>query len=238
MKADSNAFINVLKEIDALSVKEVAIRPEDGGINIYAIDPSNVSIVSARIKPEAFPEGCDLEEETVLSIPFMLDALIKDEMCDMSIGDGKIVLKYKKSKRTHRLIAAEDAPRPVPNLELPNTCVLMSDDVVALMKMSCFQTIQTESGGITVRLTSTGMVFEALSDVESAEMTAEGTTELEDGEIQATFGMKVIAPLLKALPTGTLISVHMDTDMPVKITIDEETYSMDIYSAPFITEDE
>lgn len=238
MKVDSNAFINILKEIDALSVKEVGIRPEDGGIGIYAIDPSNVSIVSAKIKPAAFPEGCDLQEETVLSIPFMLDALIKDETCDMTIGNGVIVLKYKKSKRTHRLIPAEEGPKPIPNLDLKNTCVLMSDDVISLMKMSCFQTIQTESGGITVKFTESGMVFEALSDVESAEMTAEGTTVLEDGEISTTFGMKVISPLLKALPKDTMISVYMDSNMPMKVSIDEDTYSMDMYSAPFIVEDD
>ncbi len=239
MKVNSSAMLDILKEIESLSIKEVEIRPNEGGIDIYGMDPSMVSIVNARMKPDAFPEGCTLEENVVLSIPFMLDALIKDEICDMSFNDGKITLKYKKSKRSHRLIMPEeDTPRPVPSIELNDTCVVMSDDIVSLMKMSCFSSITTDTGGITVRLTENGMIFEATSAVESAEVTVEGTTVLEEGEIKALFGMKVISPVLKALPKGIIVTVSMGDSMPIKISVDEDAYSMDIFVAPFLMEDD
>lgn len=238
MKVDSNSLINIFKEIDAISIKEVCLCPtEDGEMTIYGMDPSMTAVVSGKVKAAAFPDGCTLENEVKVPIPFMLDALEKDKECDMTFNDGNITLKYGKSKRTRRLIAPTEEPRPVPSIELPDSCVLMSDDVVAVMKMSCFQDIKTDNDGITIKLDEDGMVFEALSTVESAEIHIEGTTALENEECKSVFGVKVIAPILKALPKATILTVSNMSDCPIKISIDDDKYSMDIFIAPFIVEE-
>ena len=234
MKVDSNSFINILKEVNALSVREVAVTPEDGGLNIYARDPSNTSIVSATIKAAAFPDGCPFTEETVLNIPFMLDALIKDKECDMVVENGVIAIKYGKSKRTYRLIEPEGGARPMPKVELPDQCVVMSDDVVNIIKMTCFQEMKSDVGGVRVTIQPDGIMFSANSDVESADMFIEGTGDLSEDKQSAIFGLKIITPVMKALPKSTIVTVSLMTKMPMKLSVDEDMYSMMIFIAPFI----
>lgn len=238
MKVDSNSLINILKEIDAISIKEVAFRPtEDKCMTIYGMDPSMTAIVSAKMKTGAFPDGCDLEEDTRVPVTFMLDALEKDKECDMTFSDGNVIIKYGRSKRTRRILTAVDEPTPVPTVELPDSCVLMSDDVINVIKMTCFQEIKTDNDGITVKLVEDGMIFEAASAVESAEMHIEGTTVLENEECRSVFGIKVIAPILKALPKNTILTVSTMSNRPIKVSVDDDKYSMDIFIAPFITEE-
>ena len=146
-------------------------------------------------------------------------------------------MKYERSKRTHRLIEPELGQRPIPNLELTDQCVVMSDDVINVIKMSCFQNIKTDNGGVTIRLIRDGMVFESASEVESAEMVVEGTTELTADEQRALFSLQIILPVLKTLPKSTIVTVSLMTNMPMKISIDEATYSMDIYVAPYIIQE-
>ena len=237
MKVVSDPLINVFREIDALNIRSVIATPEYGGLYIHAMDPSCTSIIKANIKADAFPEGCDVTEPVCFSIPFMLDALVKGETCDMTVGDGQIVIKYAKSKRSQRLIVPEDRPRPVPALEGLDTCVMMSDDILSIVKLSCFSEIKSENGGVSIRMTDTGLKFSIASDVESAEMDIDGTTALEDGEQSAIFGVGLLMPLLKGLPKATVITVSMKTNLPMILTVDEDTYSMDVFLAPIIMQE-
>lgn len=237
MRADSDALINILKEIDAMTIRDVVASPDDGGLSIYAMDPAKTTIVVGKVKSAAFPDGCPFTQDTVLSIPFMLDALVKGKECDISIDDGIISIKYGKSKRTRRLIEPESGPRPVPNLELTDKCILMSDDIVNVIKMSCFQDIKSDNDGISVSLLPEGVSFAVRSDVESADMFVEGTTDLTQDDQTAIFGLKVLIPILKSLPKSTMVTFSMATNMPIRIDVDEDTYSMIIYIAPYIPQE-
>ena len=237
MKVISDSLINVFREIDALNIRSVIATPEDGGLNVHAMDPSCTSIITAKIKADTFPEGCDVTEPICFSIPFMLDALIKGETCDMTVDNGQIVIKYARSKRSQRLIAPEDRPRPVPALEGLDTCVLMSDDILSIVKQTCFSEIKSENGGVSITMTDTGLKFSIASDIESAEVDIDGTTALEDGEQSAIFGVGLLMPLLKGLPKSTVVTVSMKTNLPMILTVDEDTYSMDVFLAPIIVQE-
>ena len=237
MKVDSNSFINILKEIDALSVREVVAIPEGDGLSMYARDPSNTTIVAATIKSAAFPEGCPFKEETGISVPFMLDALVKDKECDMTVENGVITIGYGRSKRARRLIEPESTARPIPQIDLPDQCVVMSDDITNIIKMSCFQEIKSDVGGIRVSLQPDGIMFSANSEVESADMFIEGTSVLSADTQTALFGLKIITPVMKVLPKSTIVTVSLMTKMPMRITIDEDNYSMVIFIAPFIEQE-
>ena len=84
-----------------------------------------------------------------------------------------------------------------------------------------------------------GMFLEAVSDVESAEIFIEGTVLLpeECSESRAIFGNKIITPVLKALPKSTVMTVSMMDNMPMKLSIDEDNYSMDIFIAPYLPQE-
>lgn len=235
LKVDSNILITIFKEFEALTIFETTIKPVDGGWEFYTMDPSRTSIVKAYIKPEAFEGGSTLENDVEVSVPFMLDVLQKDKTCDISFDDSYITVKYDRSKRTKRIsVPLEDGPRPIPKLEGLSTTIVMSDDLIDIAKQSCFSNIITETGGITVRMTETGLTFESKSEVESAEMSVEGTTVLEDGEQSAAFAIKLLPPILKLLPKGLMITLSMKTDFPIHVSINEDTYSMDAYVAPLI----
>ena len=237
MKVDSDALINILKEVDALSIREITAIPLDGGLDFHAMDPSCTSIVKAVAKPAAFPDGCDMESATSLSIPFLLGALQKGKMCDMEVKGGQIVVKYDKSKRTHRLIDPEEKARPVPSLEGWDTCVVMSDDILTTLKQSCFTDIKSDNGGVMATMFDAGLRFSIRSDTESAEMVVDGTAVLEEGEQTAVFSTAVLLPIVKSLPRDVMITISMKTNAPMVLSIDEDTYSMKIFIAPLIIED-
>ena len=237
MKLDSNVLINILKEFDTTGMKDTLIKPRDGGWDMHSMDASCTSIVAAYIKPAAFPEGSTLENDVTVSIPFLLDVLQKDKVCDISTDGGNLTVKYDRSKRSKRLYESEEAPRPAPKLDCMSTCVLMSDDITNIAKQKCFETIITDNGGVTLRMTETGVTFESISEVESAVMSLEGTSVLEGGDQQATFPISVFLPMLRALPKNTMVTVNLKTDFPIHISLDEDTYSMDVYVAPLIAQE-
>ena len=237
MKLESNALIDVLKELDVICMRETRIKPRDGGWDIHALDPSCTAVVTAFIKPAAFPEGSTLGDDVTVSIPFLLDVMQKDKVCDISADGGNLTVKYERSKRSKRLYDSEEGPRPVPNLDGMSTCMLMSDDIIDIAKQKCFENIITDTGGVTLRMTETGMVFESISETESAVMSLEGTTVLENGSQQATFSIKMLLPILKALPKNMTVAVYMRADYPMRISLDEDTYSMDVYLAPLISQE-
>lgn len=238
MKIDSNVLIDVFKELDTTSTRETTIIPKDGCWDLYSMDPSKTAVVAATIKAPTFTEGNNLEKDITVPVPFMLDVLQKDKICDLTVDNGSnLIIKYDKSKRTKRLYEPEDGPRPIPSLEGMSTCIIMSDDLINVAKQPCFTNITTDSGGITLRMTETGVIFEVISETESAEMTADGTGVLEDDVVQARFSIKILLPMLKVLPKGVAVSVLMKSDHPIHLSIDEDKYSMDIYAAPMIVEE-
>lgn len=237
MKLDSNVLIDVLKEMDTTGVKETLIKPRDGGWDLHSMDPSCTSIAAAFVKPAAFPEGSTLEGDVTVSVPFLLDVLQKDQICDISFENGNLIVKYDKSRRTKRLIENEDRPRPVPRLDEMSTSILMSDDIVNTAKQKCFETITTDNGGVTLRMNEAGVMFESISQTESAQVQIDGTTVLEGGEQVSSYPVAVILPMLKALPKGLTVTMELKTDFPAHISVDEDTYSMDIFVAPLIAQD-
>lgn len=232
MKVDSNPLITILKMMEAMNVRETNILPEDGGWKFYAVDPAGVSITSAFMKPDAFPEGESLDGVVCISIPFMLDVLQPNKVCDISTQDGSLVVKYDNAKRSKRLVEPEEYARKVPQLDELSTCIVMSDDLVNIAKQKCFENIKTEMDGVTVTMTNSGLIFDATSEVESAQMSITGTSVLEGGEQTAIYATSIIFPLLKTLPKNTVTSVMFRTDLPIQINIDTDEYSMDVFMAP------
>ena len=238
MKVESNPLLVILKMMDAMNVRETNILPEDGGWKFYTMDPAGVSVTTAFMKPASFPEGESLDGMICVSVPFMLDVLQPNEVCDISVKDGSIIIKYDNAKRSKRLIEPEEGHRKIPQLEGLSTCVVMSDDIINIAKQKCFDTIKTENGGVTVTMNETGLVFDATSEVESAQLSVEGTSVLEEDEEQlAIYATAVIFPVLKALPKNTVTSVMFRTDFPVQINIDNDMYSMDLFIAPMKREE-
>ena len=238
MKVNSDVLQNVLRAFGSMGVLETTIKPSDGGWDMHAMDPSCVSITAAILKPAAFPDGSTLDKDVMISVPFLSDVLPKNKDCDISFDDSFVTVRYDRVKRAKRLIDPEDRPRPRPKLDDMSTCVLMSDDLIDIAKQSCFTSITTDTGGVTVRMIETGLMFESMSEVEAAQIGIDGTSVLEGDEEQvAVFPIKVILPLLKTLPKNTAVTVSMRTDVPIQLSIDEDTYSMDIYIAPLIKGD-
>ena len=237
MKVDSNALITIMKELDAMNVHDTNILPEDGSWKFYARDPAGVSAITAALKTAAFPEGESLEGEISISVPFMLDVLQANKTADISVKDGSIIVKYDNAKRSKRLVDPEEMFRKVPQLDGLSTCVLTSDDIIAVAKQKCFDNIKTESGGVTLTMTETGLKFNSTSEVESAELTVEGTSILEEGDQEAMYPTSIIFPLLKTLPKGTPTSICFKTDFPLVVSIDEDMYSMDLYMAPMMRQE-
>lgn len=233
MIVNSNALIAVLREMDALNIRETNIAPEDGGWKFRVADPAGVSMIDAFIKPEAFAEGESLEGLICVPTSFMLDVLQPNKDCDITIKDGSIVLKYDNARRSKRLIEPEERNFRIPQLDGMSTSLVMSDEIISIAKQKCFDTIKTENNGIEVTMHQNDLLFDATSEVESAQLLINATSVLEDGEEQtALYGSNIIFPVLKALPKNTLVTVMMRTDYPLQVNINDDMYSMDLFMAP------
>lgn len=234
LKAAIDSIVNLVEE------GQFEVRKD--GIHLTAMDPSQISMVSFSMPKEAFVEYNVSEESKVgLDIGQFSNVLARGkrgERAELSIEEGRLVVNFTADKRRRTfkvpLIEAGDRIQKEPKIEFSS---------VVKMKADAFRETLKDAKLVSshVRLVLTPGEFIVDVRGENGDVRAQfdnGGTEVEsiqtkDGA-KATFPLQYLEDIVKAAGSDSPISIHMETDRPLKISYEIEGARVVYYLAPRI----
>ena len=219
-KARADILKEVVNVVSTL-VDEAKFIVNANGLSIRAVDPAHIAMVDLTLGKEAFEEFKADESEIGLDIDKLsqfLKLAKSDDLVDLMHDEDKRRLNIVVGDITRRmsLIDTTGMSDPkVPSLNLPAKVTLKVDDLVQGIKAS-----ETVSDHIAL-----------IATPESFEMTCEGDMDqvqwkkakkdLESLEcpssVRSLFPLEYFSNMLKAVPSGSSVSMNLGNDYPVKV---------------------
>lgn len=223
--------MNYLKVMGADSVSVV---PTNNGWEFYARDITNCALVSATLKPDAFPEGYEQWEPFAADPEFLRDNISKRESVSIEIDNGFMKITYEKSKCKRRLINIDETPRIFPRVKLENSIAILSDKLLEVASNK-YMASNGSSTGLQVEMNEQELTFSYETEVDAyTESYDVLMSNLPEGEQTSHFSPQLLIPVLKGLPKGIPVVMEMDKDKPVKLSLQTETYQINLFIAPLI----
>lgn len=219
-KARADILKEVVNVVSTL-VDEAKFSITAEGLSLRAVDPAHIAMVDLSLGKEAFEEFKADEAEIGLDI----DKL--SQFLKLARGDDVIDMKHDEDKRRLNIVVGDVTRRmslidttgmsdpKVPNLELPAKLSVKVDDLVQGIKAS-----ETVSDHIAL-----------LASPDAFEMTCEGDMDqvnwkkakkdMESLEtpssVRSLFPLEYFSNMLRAVPTGNLVTMHLGNDYPVRV---------------------
>ena len=238
---EAPAFKSVIDCIASL-VEEGQFEIKHDGLQLKAMDPSQISMVSFTMPKTAFVEY-SLEEETKLGIDVgqlsnILSRGKKNEKVELTTEEGRLIIKFsgEKHKRTFKipLLEGADKVQREPKIEFKNYAQVKADAFKETLKDA-----KLVSSHVRLQLTPQMLVIDVKG--ENGEVRAEfengGSEVVElktDNLIKATFPLQYLEDMVKATSSSSIITLNLETDRPLKLEFETEGAKLAYYLAPRI----
>lgn len=213
--------------IDAIAslVEEGVFEIAKTGIHLKAMDPSQISMISFTMPKEIFLEYHVEEERKIgLDIEQLSSVLARGsrgEKAELGVEDGRFVIKFvgEKKKRTFKIPILDigEGMQKEPKIEFKNVVKINADAFKEVLKDA-----KLVSSHIKLSLADGAFVAEVKGD--SGDVRAEfekDSSEIAEmksaGEAKATFPLQYLEDIAKASPGNEIITMHIETDRPLKI---------------------
>ena len=239
MKTNCKPLTDILNLAKALGATSVTVIPSENGWVFYIRDQTACALCSATLVPAAFGDGYEAWAPFAIDLDFLRDAIAKKDEADISLDDVILSITAGKSKCRRRLFDIDTTPRTLPRVNLKNSVGILSDNLIDAASKKHFANAGGEFG-LTIKLSEDSIEFSCSSESDSYSETYDTLISNleEENEIQCGhFSTEYIIPVLKALPKGLPTVIALDSDFPMKITIQTELYKIDIFIAPLIIGD-
>ncbi len=241
---DAPALKSAIDSIVCL-VEEGQFELGKNGLNLKAMDPSQISMVSFRMPKEAFVEY-NVPEEMKLGVDISQLANVlsrgkKGERAELSIEEGRLVVRFtgEKHKRTFKvpLIETGDRVQKEPKIEFSNFANIKADAIKETLKDA-----KLISSHVRLQLTPEQFVVDVRG--ENGDVKAEfekGSEEISEIHTKtgarATFPLQYLEDMVRATSSASTVKINLETDRPLKLEYDIEGAHVIYYLAPRIETD-
>ncbi len=244
----------VIQEAPALksAIDSIVCLVEEGqfeltkdGMNLKAMDPSQISMVSFSMPKEAFVEY-NVPEEMKLGVDIgQLSSVLargkRGEKAELSTEEGRLVVRFsgEKHKRTFKvpLIETGDRVQKEPKIEFSNFANVKADAIKETLKDA-----KLISSHVRLHLTPEQFVVDVRG--EGGDVKAEfdkGSNDVSEintlNGAKATFPLQYLEDMVKATSASSLVKINLETDRPLKLEYDVEGAHVVYYLAPRIETD-
>lgn len=220
-------------------VEEGQFELSKDGISLKALDPSQISMVCFSMPRKAFSEY-DIEGKAKLGLDISQFSKIlsrgkNEESVLLGAEEGRLVISFsgKGSKRTFKIPLREslEAVQREPSIEYGN-CVKINSDALK----DVLRDVKLLSSHIRFSLSEKKLVVEARGDSGDVESEFTEGAEIADMDVKeeatATFPLQYLEDIVKASEGGSLVSLYIKTDKPLKVEYNIKDSSLVYYLAP------
>lgn len=226
-------------------VEEGQFEVKEDGLHLKAMDPSQISMISFLMPKAAFVEY-NVPEERKIGIDISQFSNIlargkKSEHVELSLEDGRLVVKFyaEKRKRTFKipLIEIGEGLSREPKIEYSSYAKIHAEALKETLKDA-----KLVSSHVKLLLDPKAFLVEVRGESgdvkEEFEAGGGEVTEIKtESGSRATFPLQYLEDMIKAASASTVVSIHLETDRPMKLTYDIEGANVTYYLAPRIETD-
>lgn len=241
-------FTNVVKLLGVIN-DDMTLNVTPEGMSVTSMDPSHVAMIDLKLKKSAFGKY-EVEEPfrlsfTISELRKRLEAIeAKKELVTIrhDVTNAKLVLDINEPtslrRREMKIKLLEPYEEEVPKPKIlfhGNTRILLDDldrGIKDALMVSEHMKIRAKFGEKTLAFEAEGDLGESLLEIRDPLDYKNDS----DGELSATYTIQYLANYVNAIkPFSEVVRVEMNTDMPVKITLDgSQDLECDFYLAPCI----
>lgn len=238
---NAKSFRDAVSSIANL-VGEGVFEATPEGLRLKAIDPSQISMVSFFMPSSAFSMYDASKKEKKESFGVDIEKLIKvldrarpDEKLVVSLEKNEMVVEFVggKRKRTFRmpLLDLGEGVQKEPPISYKNY-IKMNDSLlkesIKDAKLISSHLRFLISDGV-LRLEVAGENSRMVSEYEEGEEVLEMKAE---GNVRATFPLNYLDDIVKGSSAGSIITLYLETDSPLKVTYEVGGATVVYYLAP------
>ncbi|MCK4319132.1 proliferating cell nuclear antigen (pcna) [Candidatus Micrarchaeota archaeon] len=223
-------------------VEEGTFEISEEGIKLKAMDPSQISMVSFSMPKDVFSiyevseprkVGVDIDR-----LSKVLSRGTRGESAELSFEDNRLSIKFLKEKRSRHfkipLLELSAGVEKEPKIEYKQEVVMSSETMKEILKDA-----KLISSHITFSLNSKGFFVHVKGDNgEIDEEFGVGTEEIKEvkatSDSRATFPLQYLEDIVKASKSSIDITLHLETDRPLKLSYNVEGAQAVYYLAPRI----
>lgn len=223
-------------------VEEGIFEVRKEGLYLKAMDPSQISMVSFSMPKSAFVEY-EVEEEIKLGLDVAnLSSILArgkhGERAELGVEEGRLIVKFYtgKRKRTFKvpLLNIGEGLQREPKIEFGNHVTISAEalkDVLRDAKLvSSHVRFSLEPERFVVEVKGDNGDVKAEFEKDGEEIKEIRTTQ----GARATFPLQYLEDITKASNASSPITLHMETDKPLKVSYEMEGATVVYYLAPRI----
>ena len=230
-------LMDILNLVKVMGADGATIVPAANGWEFYVRDVTNCMMVSALLSKDAFDEYDPEMAPFAVEIDFLRDSLAKRDEVQMDVEDAYIRINSGKSKAKRRLYTIDETPRIVPRVHIANSVAVLSDNLLDAGGHKFLQNADSCATGLQVDISEQEITFSFESETEAYSETYDCImSDIVDGPQTCHYQPTYILPVFKALPKGIPVILTMDTDKPLKMTVQTQMCKIDVFIAPRIEE--
>ncbi|HNX48192.1 MAG TPA: proliferating cell nuclear antigen (pcna) [Methanomassiliicoccales archaeon] len=218
---------DILKGIvDVVStlIDEAKFKIGENGIQLKAVDPAHVAMIDLTLGKDAFEQYSAAETDLGLDLEKLKEVIRLSKSGDLiemrqDEERGRLVLMVGNVTRRMNLVSTEGMSDPkVPNLTLPARITVTVDELQRGIKAA-----ESISDHVALNANTEGfeMVSDGDTDSVSLKLPKALLVDLQCSEsIRSLFPMDYFSTIIKAIPSGTNVSVNLGNDLPVRLDFD------------------
>ena len=221
LKADTlKGLVNIMSTL--IDEVKFTITPE--GMTMKAVDAAHIAMIEMDVGKDAFESyqaeeseiGLDLDKvKGVLKFASSGDIIRMEQ--DESLG--RLIFKVGNITRRMNLVDTSSMSDPkVPQLSLTANIAVAVDDLQKGIRAA-----ESISDHITLRAGPEYFEFSCEGDTDSVSLKLDKSTESglksidTDTEVCSMFPLDYFSNIVKAIPSGTVLNIELDSDYPVKL---------------------
>ncbi len=221
-KASINAE-NLRDAIESVSslVDEVKFSISEKGLELKAVDPANVAMVSLRVRAEAFDFFKADQGEIGVDLVRLSDVLSmadKGENVGLELDEENHKLKIGVGSLSYTLslidpTAIRKEPR-IPELDLPAHVTLPGVELRRAVKAA-----EKVSDHVVLGVSDEGFYMEAKGDIDSLKLKIPSTELLgmKPGEARSLFSLDYLEDMSKSISKAPEVTLEMGIDYPLRV---------------------
>ncbi|QLH75105.1 MAG: proliferating cell nuclear antigen (pcna) [Methanomassiliicoccales archaeon] len=209
--------------VDVVStlIDEAKFMIDANGVSLKAVDPAHVAMIDLHLDKAAFEQYSANDTELGLDLDKLRDVLRLSKAGDLiemrqDEERNRLVISVGNITRRMNLVSTEGMSDPkVPNLTLPGKLSVNIEELQRGIKAA-----ESISDHISLNASPDGfeLISEGDTDLVSLKLPKDLLVSLDcKDSIRSLFPMDYFSNMIRAIPLGTVVSINLGNDLPVKL---------------------
>jgi len=219
-KLKSETLKGVVDVVSTL-IDEAKFMIDANGVSLKAVDPAHVAMIDLHLDKAAFEQFSANDTELGLDLDKLRDVLRLSKSGDLiemrqDEERNRLVISVGNVTRRMNLVSTEGMSDPkVPNLTLPAKLSVNIEELQRGIKAA-----ESISDHISLNANPDGfeLVSEGDTDLVSLKLPKDLLVSIECKDtVRSLYPMDYFSNMIRAIPVGTVISINMGNDLPVRL---------------------